>query len=68
MEISKYKGTNMSAEQIGRRRAKLTIAQVRSILKIDKEVPAWKVAQEYGVSPETIRRIRQRKGWKNLDY
>jgi len=54
--------------QIGRKRAKLTAAQVHDILKIDRGIAAWKVAAFYGVSPETIRRIRQGKTWKFKEY
>lgn len=58
----------MSADQIGRPRAKLSATKALEIRAIDKDIPAWKVAAIYGVSPETIRRVRQGKAWKFTEY
>lgn len=50
--------------------AKLTEAQVRSILAVQSPVPwGWKkrIAREYGVSHYTIIAIRRRKVWRHIE-
>lgn len=67
-ENNRYRDSlNRQAKGEQNGRAKLTEKQVRKIRKLGKEVPAYELAEMFGVAKRTISSILSRTTWKHLD-